>query len=281
MDLGAATWPQVEATAGRALLAVPLGSLEQHGPHLPLDTDARIAAAVADGLARARPGIAVAPPLPYGASGEHAGVPGTLLVGHEVLSDVLVELVRSARGSFAGVVLVAAHGGNRDALGMAEKRARPRATTCWRGRWPPPAPTRTPAGPRRPSCWPSTLTSVRLERAEPGCTEPLPTLMPRLRQEGLRPVSPNGVLGDPTGPTPARAAPCWARWWRSSPTPWPRRLAADGREPGGRRHRGGPRHRRGDRRPLVGAGWQVVALDRCADDPALDYHLARRPTSTR
>ena len=41
--------------------------------------------------------------------------------------------------------------------------------------------------------------AVRLERAEPGCTEPLHRLMPRLREEGLRPVSPNGVLGDPAG----------------------------------------------------------------------------------
>ena len=53
MELAGATWPQVEATGGRSLLAVPLGSLEQHGPHLPLDTDTRIAVAVASGLAAA------------------------------------------------------------------------------------------------------------------------------------------------------------------------------------------------------------------------------------
>ena len=41
--------------------------------------------------------------------------------------------------------------------------------------------------------------AVRLELAEPGCTEPLGTLLPRLRAEGVRPVSSNGVLGDPTG----------------------------------------------------------------------------------
>ena len=199
MDLGAATWPQVETTAGRTLLALPMGSLEQHGPHLPLDTDARIASAVAGGLARACPGIAVAPTLPYGASGEHAAFPGTLLVGHEVLSDVLVELVRSARGSFAGVVLVSAHGGNRDALGMAEKRCAAEGddVLAW-----------TVAAAGSDAHAGRTETSlmlgidpdvVRLERAEPGCMEPLHRLMPRLRAEGLRPVSPNGVLGDPAG----------------------------------------------------------------------------------
>jgi creatinine amidohydrolase len=199
VDLGAATWPQVEATTGRTLLAVPLGSLEQHGPHLPLDTDARIAAAVAGGLARVRPGISVAPALPYGASGEHAAFPGTLLVGHEVLADVLVELVRSARVSFAGVVLVSAHGGNRDALAMAEKRcgAEGDDVLAW---------TLAAAGSDAHAGRTETSLmlaiapdAVLLDRAEPGCTEPLPRLMPRLREEGLRPVSPNGVLGDPTG----------------------------------------------------------------------------------
>ena len=97
MELAGATWPQVEATRARTVLAVPLGSLEQHGPHLPLDTDSRIAGAVAAGLAARCRGVTVAPTVPYGASGEHADFPGTLLLGHAVLSDLLVELVRSAR----------------------------------------------------------------------------------------------------------------------------------------------------------------------------------------
>ena len=91
----------------------------------------------------------MAPAVAYGASGEHAGFPGTLLVGHEVLAELLVELVRSARSSFAGVVLVSAHGGNEDALAAASAAARPRATTCWCGGPPRPEATRTPAG-RRP-----------------------------------------------------------------------------------------------------------------------------------
>ena len=43
--------------------------------------------------------------------------------------------------------------------------------------------------------------AVRMELAEPGCTEPVDRLLPRLRAEGVRPVSSNGVLGDPTGAT--------------------------------------------------------------------------------
>ena len=61
------------------------GSTEQHGPHLPLSTDTDIALALADALAARRPDVVVAPALPYGASGEHAGFPGTLSIGHEAL----------------------------------------------------------------------------------------------------------------------------------------------------------------------------------------------------
>ena len=122
MDLARATWPQVEATGGHGVLAVPLGSLEQHGPHLPLDTDTRIAVVLAEGLAQHRGGVAVAPAVAYGASGEHAAFPGTLVVGHEVLAGLLVELVRSARRSFSGVVLVSAHGGNEGALSLVQAR---------------------------------------------------------------------------------------------------------------------------------------------------------------
>jgi creatinine amidohydrolase len=199
VDLGGATWPQVEATGGRTVLAVPLGSLEQHGPHLPLDTDTRIAVAVASGLSARHGGVTVAPPVSYGASGEHAGFPGTLLIGHEMLAGFLVELVRSARGSFAGVVLVSAHGGNEEALSLVQARCTSDGddVLAWRA---------TIAGGDAHAGRTETSlmlaidpAAVRLELAEAGCTEPLDALLPRLRTEGVRPVSSNGVLGDPAG----------------------------------------------------------------------------------
>jgi creatinine amidohydrolase len=190
---------QVEATAGAALLAVPLGSLEQHGPHLPLDTDTRIASALARGLGDHRPDVAVAPPLSYGASGEHAAFPGTLLVGHDVLTALLVELVRSARTAFAGVVLVSAHGGNEAALAAVEGRcaAEGDQVLVWR--------VGVPGGDAHAGRTETSLmlaidpAAVREDLAEPGCTDQLDRLLPRLRAEGVRPVSSNGVLGDPTG----------------------------------------------------------------------------------
>jgi mycofactocin system creatininase family protein len=199
VELAGATWPQVEATRARTVLAIPLGSLEQHGPHLPLDTDTRIATAVAAGLAARCRSITVAPAVAYGASGEHAEFPGTLLLGHSVLADLLVELVRSARPSFAGVVFVNAHGGNEDALVSVQRRCTGEGddVLVWRAM--------TPGGDAHAGRTETSLLlaidpgAVRLELAEPGRTEPIATLLPRLRAEGVRPVSSNGVLGDPTG----------------------------------------------------------------------------------
>jgi mycofactocin system creatininase family protein len=197
VDLAGATWRQVEATGARTVLAVPLGSLEQHGPHLPLDTDTRIAVAVSAGLeARC---AAVAPAVSYGASGEHADFPGTLLVGHAVLADLLVELVRSARRSFAGVVFVNGHGGNEEALVAVQQRATAEGddVLVWRAA--------TPGGDAHAGRTETSLllaidaAAVRLDLAEAGPTEPIATLLPRLRAEGVRPVSSNGVLGDPAG----------------------------------------------------------------------------------
>ena len=199
MELAGATWLQVEETGGSTVLAVPLGSLEQHGPHLPLDTDTRIAEALATGLAARCAAVAVAPAVAYGASGEHAGFPGTLLIGHDVLADLLVELVRSSRRSFAGVVFVNAHGGNEEALAAVERRAAAEGddVLVWRAT--------TPGGDAHAGRTETSLllaidpAAVRLHLAEPGRTEPITTLLPRLRAEGVRPVSSNGVLGDPTG----------------------------------------------------------------------------------
>ncbi len=181
MELAGATWRQVEASGGRSILAVPLGSLEQHGPHLPLDTDTRIAVALASGLVHRRAEVVLAPAVPYGASGEHAGFPGTLVLGHDVLADLLVELVRSARSSFAGVVLVSAHGGNEDALVAVSRRCTAEGddVLVWRAT--------TAGGDAHAGRTETSLMlaidpgTVRLEWAEPGCTEPLAALLPRLR----------------------------------------------------------------------------------------------------
>jgi mycofactocin precursor peptide peptidase len=195
--LGAATWQEVEA-AGETVLAVPLGATEQHGPHLPLETDTAIARAVAAGAAAERPEIAVAPALPYGSSGEHAGFPGTISIGQEATELVLVELCRSAAASFGRVLFVCGHGGNVVPVNRAVKRLRNegREVRAWSPRWEGDA----HAGRLETSLMLAIAPElVRADRAAPGNTKPVEELFGDLVARGVRPLTTNGVLGDPAG----------------------------------------------------------------------------------
>jgi mycofactocin precursor peptide peptidase len=198
--LATLTWEQAgRRSSGGLLLAVPLGSTEQHGPHLPLDTDTRVATALAAGLARRRGDVLAAPALAYGASSEHAGFPGTLSIGVEALETLLVELVRSASAFCRGTVLVCGHGGNRTALEAAVARLRGEGRTAlgWMAT--------VPGGDAHAGRTETSLLlalapgRVRRRRAAAGERRPLEELMPRLRRDGVAAVSANGVLGDPAG----------------------------------------------------------------------------------
>jgi mycofactocin precursor peptide peptidase len=198
--LGDTTWTDLWNFAPRPVIAVPVGSCEQHGPHLPLDTDTRIAVAVAEGLAGAfEPGdVMVGPTLTVTASGEHAAFPGTLSLGSDVVEHIIVELVRSADWS-AGVVLVNGHGGNSVAVQRAVSTllGEQRRVLAW---WPQIRDGDAHAGETETSMMLALAPElVRMNRAEPGRVEPVGDLIDDLRTKGVRAVSPNGVLGDPRG----------------------------------------------------------------------------------
>ena len=195
-------WPELGAGGERAVLCVPVGSCEQHGPHLPLATDTLIAEALAKAVAARIAGVVVGPSLTVTASGEHAGFPGTLSIGTAVMTDVVVELGRSAEWA-AGIVLVNGHGGNRDALDAAVTKltAEGRAVLSW---WPTVRNGDAHAGRTETSMMLALRPDlVRLDRAAPGATSPLADLAAELRASGVAAVSPNGVLGDPTGASSA------------------------------------------------------------------------------
>jgi mycofactocin precursor peptide peptidase len=201
ITLAGLTWTECRSLGDR-LLVVPIGSTEQHGPHLPLDTDTDLAQALAGRLARRRPDVLVAPTLPYGASGEHGGFAGTLSIGQQALEHVLIELVRSATDSFSRVLLLSGHGGNAEPVqrAVALLRKESRDVRGWFPSWQGDA----HAGRVETSLQLALGASrVRLEFAERGNVAPLPTLLPALRAGGVRSVSPNGVLGDPAGATAA------------------------------------------------------------------------------
>ncbi len=195
--LGRRAWTEIADDDQRPILAVPIGSCEQHGPHLPLDTDTRIAEAVAAGLATARQGILITPSLAITASGEHRGFPGTLSIGIAALQTMLIELARSADWS-AGVIFVNGHGGNRTAVDAAARQLRDegREVLSW---WPRISGGDGHAGRTETSLMLAIQPAlVRREAAVVGNTDSVTSLMPLLSSGGVAAASSNGVLGDPS-----------------------------------------------------------------------------------
>jgi creatinine amidohydrolase len=185
-------------------LVIPLGATEQHGPHLPTDTDTVIASALADRLLAARPDdVVLAPAIPYGSSGEHAGFRGTLSIGQDALQLLLIELIRDATRDNDRVLILNAHGGNLLPLARAvvHQQDEGRDVDCFTARWPG---SDLHAGRTETSLMLALAPErVRLELAAAGATAPLIELLPALRAGGVRAVSDNGVLGDPAGASAA------------------------------------------------------------------------------
>jgi len=121
------TWPDAKEALARAQLALlPVGSLEQHGPHLALDTDLAVAEALAGRLEHELAEAAVlCPAVPYGLSEHHLGFAGTLTLRPDTLGSLVLDVVESlAHWSVRRVLVVNGHGGNIDALRLVSRRAR-------------------------------------------------------------------------------------------------------------------------------------------------------------
>lgn len=188
-------------------LLIPLGSTEQHGPHLPLDTDTRIATAVAKSVAERLAGEwLLAPSIGYGASGEHQDFPGTVSIGTAALELMLLEYGRSATSWASRLVFVNGHGGNLQAVAAATETLRAEGRdVAW-------CPCAVEDGDAHAG---HTETSVLLHISPehvwlddrvPGNLAPLQELMPRIRSGGIGAVSPVGVLGNPTTASAADGA---------------------------------------------------------------------------
>ena len=113
MQWGERSWKNIEALGDHVVVA-PLGSLEQHGHHLPLLTDTMICTELAK-RAEAALGdeVLFLPPLWLGASNHHRAFPGTLSVSNELYTRLMVDLLDSLVGAGCQrIVLLNAHGGN-------------------------------------------------------------------------------------------------------------------------------------------------------------------------
>jgi creatinine amidohydrolase len=176
-------------------VVIPVGSFEQHGPHLPLDTDTQIAFHLCAQATTGMDDVVVASPLSITASGEHAGFPGTISIGTEAFATVIVELVRSCDWA-TGVILVHGHGGNFEAVQRATAvlNSEQRNIASW---WPHIPGADAHAGNTETSLMLAINPNlVRIDKLDVGNLQPMSEIQHDLQTHGVQAVSANGILGD-------------------------------------------------------------------------------------
>ena len=122
--LGELTWPDVkDFLANHDVIVIPVGSCEQHGPHLPLDTDAYDVFWLSKKAAEKACCTLVAPPIYYGVSSHHMDFPGTTTLKPHTLEQLAYEVAVSLiKHGFKKIVFENGHGGNTPALEAAVQR---------------------------------------------------------------------------------------------------------------------------------------------------------------
>jgi creatinine amidohydrolase/Fe(II)-dependent formamide hydrolase-like protein len=122
--LGELTWTDVaEFLKNHKTVLVPVGSCEQHGPHLPLDTDAYDAFWLSLKAAEKAQCALVAPPIYYGVSSHHMDFPGTVTLNPQTLEQVAYEIgLCLVKHGFKRILFENGHGGNTPALEAAAQR---------------------------------------------------------------------------------------------------------------------------------------------------------------
>ncbi len=232
IELDKVSWPEVRAAieGGRDTIVLALGATEQHGPHMPIGTDAmlgdRLAFALADRL-----DAFVAPTVRVGCSSHHVGFAGTMSIGDETFHALVSDLVRSlAAGGFRRIVLVPTHGGNFGPLAAALEKLGPvdgvrvdaitdvsvLLQVAMLGQDEHGVPLNE--GGLHAGEWETSLMLelhpelVHMERAEAGFTgDPQEAIGTLFRDEGVASLSENGVLGDPARSSAEHGRRYWER----------------------------------------------------------------------
>jgi len=109
------TWPEINEAAGmKKVVVLPVGATEQHGHHLPLDTDTKLVAAVADEAGRRSPDdMLIMPPVAYGYTHHVLDFPGTINIQPSTFINYLLDITRSvAYHGFKRIVVLNGHGSN-------------------------------------------------------------------------------------------------------------------------------------------------------------------------
>ena len=119
------TWPEInDAVTAQKVVVVPIGSIEQHGPHLPLDVDCVCPVGVAKHAAERIPDkVLVMPVIPHGYTGHVMDFPGTINVHYQHFIDMVVDVGKSlAYHGFKKIILLNGHGSNQPNLDLVARR---------------------------------------------------------------------------------------------------------------------------------------------------------------
>lgn len=118
------TWPEIRAAAADdRVVVVPIGTVEDHGPHLPVDTDVRIIDAICErACAATRDTSLLLPPVWHGYSPHHMDFPGPITIPYDVFVEYLRGITRSlAAHGFRRIILANGHGSNMPLVNMAAR----------------------------------------------------------------------------------------------------------------------------------------------------------------
>jgi creatinine amidohydrolase len=211
---------KAQIAAGRSTIVVPFGAVEQHGPHLPLDTDAvlgdRLGLLVAQRL-----NALCAPTIRIGCSQHHMSFAGTLSFKPETLHVIVHDLVDSlATHGFRKIVLLPTHGGNEGPLASAAAASKREGLMIFvpslrvtvealKAGTPTGGVTTRDNGGHAGELETSLMLAlaphlVRTSRMEPGYTGPLDDAATAVFfNDGVAALSANGVVGDPRGSSAA------------------------------------------------------------------------------
>jgi creatinine amidohydrolase len=225
VQMSALTWPDAEALATQdAIGLIPTGAIEQHGPALPLATDCLIAEELARRIAdQLDDPVVVAPSLPGGLSTHHIAFPGTVTLPEHVFEGVIDAYVEAfERMGIRRVAIISGHGGNLNFLGRYEAKHAEKDTdtrliahhdlhgyieamfTGARTEGFDPPPTDVHAGGVETSQGLALFPDlVREFQDVEGYTADEDGWMQRMFEDGMKAVSPTGVLGDPSQATAA------------------------------------------------------------------------------
>ena len=124
--LASMTWPEInEAALQQRVAVIPAGTLEDHGLHLPIDTDIVIADKICQMLADKLPDdIVVLPPITFGFSPHHLDGPGTITLKWDTFIQSTHQIISSLfYHGFRKVLIVNGHGSNEPVLDIASRQA--------------------------------------------------------------------------------------------------------------------------------------------------------------